>query len=102
MIDENDLVNAAGYTKNYVYIGNSYLVYSSADQSYRLYVTNIEGGLFIVDFTHQLGRKTITIVSISYVDIKVLLEKNNLHMPTEATVEDVSLVTYKYNPHFYM
>lgn len=37
-----------------------------------------------------------------YVDMITLLEQNNLHMPYDAIFQAISLVTYKYNPHFFM
>ncbi len=52
VIDENDLLMAQGYTKTEAYIGNAHLIYSNANNCYRLYVTEIDNGLFVVDFTH--------------------------------------------------
>lgn len=73
IIDEDDLVGATGYKGESVYIGNAHLVYSSAEQSYRLYMTEVTGGLFVLDFTHAMGRGEINILSLAYVDLRSLL-----------------------------
>jgi hypothetical protein len=92
IIDENDLFMAQGFPKNKVEIGGSHLVYSAANNCYRLYVTEIDVGLFVLDFTHGVGRREINIVTISFVNLKTLLEKYNLHMPDDALFLSVSLV----------
>lgn len=48
---------AHGYTKRSVYIGNSHLVFSSINDVYRLYVTEVDNGLFVVDFSHHIFRR---------------------------------------------
>lgn len=57
VIDENDLSMAHGYKNRRVFIGNSHLVFSAINNVYRLYATELDNGLFVVDFTHQLFRR---------------------------------------------
>ncbi len=57
VIDTNDLSMAHGYDKLEVYIGNAHLVFSNINDCYRLYVTEVDGGLFVVDFQHHVGRR---------------------------------------------
>lgn len=57
VIDENDLANAHGYNKDQVYVANAHLVFTAVNNCYRLYITEVDGGLFVVDFTHDLGRR---------------------------------------------
>lgn len=102
VIDEGDLVGHGGFKGEEVFIANSHIVYDYEKDTYRLYITEVSGGLFVVDFKHKLGRSDITIITINYLDIRDLLEKNNLHMPKDASVHAVSLSSYKYNPHFSM
>ena len=99
-IDENDFVNSHGYDKDYAYIANSHLVFDSINNVYRLYLTEIDSGLFVIDFTYKPGRFEINIVKTSFIDVKALLEKNNLHMPYDASFQAVTRVAYKYSPHF--
>lgn len=37
-------------------IANADLVYLAGKNIFRLYVTEVSNGLFIVDFTHEIGR----------------------------------------------
>jgi FKBP-type peptidyl-prolyl cis-trans isomerase 2 len=49
---------AQGFGKEVAYIANAHLVFSPANNgTYRLYVTEVDGGLFVVDFTHQINRR---------------------------------------------
>ena len=74
VIDSNDLVMAQGYKKQTAYIANAHLVFSPANNgSYRLYITEVDGGLFVVDFTHQIGRREINVLTINFVDLRDLL-----------------------------
>ncbi len=53
VIDTNDLVMAQGYKKDKAYIANAHLVFNPAGNgTYRLYVTEVDSGLFVIDFTH--------------------------------------------------
>lgn len=52
-IDEDDLKTAHGWTQDQVYIGNAYLTHSTLTDTFRLYITEISNGLFIVDFTRH-------------------------------------------------
>lgn len=74
VIDENDLTNAFGYDKDKAYIGNSHLVYSSVNRCYRLYITEVNNGLFVVDFTHEPGRREINIITINYINVNKKFE----------------------------
>lgn len=57
VIDANDLAMAHGYDKEEVYIGNAHLVFTSINDCYRLYVTEVDGGLFVIDFQHHIARR---------------------------------------------
>lgn len=100
IIDENDLVGANGYKNDTVVIGNSHMVWDSVNEIYRLYITEVGSGLFVVDFKFEFGRDEINILSIDFVDLNALLEKNNLHMPYGSSFQAVTRVGFKYNPHF--
>jgi hypothetical protein len=102
VIDDNDLIMAHGFDKDTAYIANSHLVYVAAQRCYRLYVTEVDNGLFVIDFTHELGRREINILTINYINVRTLLEKFELHFPTDASFQAVNLIAYKYSPHFYM
>ena len=73
LIDEDDLVQSHGYDKESAYISNSHLLYDPINEVYRLYLTEVNNGLFVVDFTYKPGRFEINIVKTSFIDIKGLL-----------------------------
>ncbi len=77
------------------------MVYSTNAQAYRLYITEARYGFFVVDFVKaHVSDAEITILTTSYVNVKKLLEDNNLHMPIDACFLAVSFVKAQYNPHF--
>lgn len=57
IIGEADLLLAQGYYHSQVHIGNSHLTYSLANRAYRLYITEVDSGLFVVDFTYTVGQR---------------------------------------------
>lgn len=70
VIDSNDLAMAHGYNKEKAYIANAHLVFNPAGNgTYRLYVTEVDSGLFVVDFTHQIGRREINILTINFINL---------------------------------
>lgn len=100
IINEDDLLLAQGYYRSSVYIGNSHLTYSSANRAYRLYVTEVDSGLFVVDFTYTVGQRELTILKTSFIDLKALLEKNNLHLPNDGSFQAVTKLNSRYHPRF--
>jgi hypothetical protein len=50
VIDSNDFYGCPGWTEEDAYLGNAHLVFSSDTNAYRLYITEANHGLFVVDF----------------------------------------------------
>jgi len=74
VIDSNDFVGAAGWTEDDAYLGNAHLVYSGNINAYRLYVTEVRYGFFIVDFVRSSAFDAeITILSTTFINVKKLL-----------------------------
>lgn len=44
---------ALGWDKEDAIIGNAYLTFSSLTNAFRLYITEIDNGFFVVDFTRH-------------------------------------------------
>lgn len=99
-IDSNDFQGAAGWSGDDAYIGNSHLMYDGFDQNYRLYVTELNRGLFVIDFLHKMGEREINIITTNYIDLNKLLNDHGFHMPADATFLAVSHTGVKYNPVF--
>jgi hypothetical protein len=83
-----------------VVIANAHLVYLTGKKIFRLYVTEVNNGLFVVDFTHEIGRDEISIRKVEYIDLAQTLVRQDLHLPSDASFQAVSLLGYKFNPHF--
>ena len=86
-------MGCAGWTEEEAYFGNAHLLYSGNTDAYRLYVTEINHGLFVMDFIrpHFLDPE-ITVLTTSFIDLHKLLEDNGLHMPDDAIFLAVTFV----------
>lgn len=73
-IDTNDLSAAHGWQATQdVFVGNAHLVYSGEAACYRLFITEVDHGLFIVSFNWQKGYSEISIRSVDYIDLNQVL-----------------------------
>lgn len=69
------------------------MLYSAYSDSYRLYTTEINNGLFVIDFKKaHVSDPEITILGTSFIDMNKLLAKYDLHMPSDAIFLGVTLV----------
>ena len=100
IIDSNDFLGVHGWDNDKAYLGNADLVYSSNTRSWRLYVTEVTGGFFVVDFTRKDRDKQVNIVNTEFIDMKALLEKNGLHLPNDASFQAIVRTRQIYNPLF--
>lgn len=101
-IDGDDLKAAHGWTGDDVYIGNAHMTHSALTDTFRLYITEINNGFFIVDFTRHTWESEIHIISIKYVDMNELLGKTELHMPSDATFQAITFTGIEVNDHYEM
>lgn len=44
-------MGAPGWTQDKAYLGNAHMLYSGNTDAYRLYITEVDNGFFVVDFT---------------------------------------------------
>lgn len=101
VIDSNDFVGIAGWNSDEAYLGNAHLLRSGVTDAYRLYITEIKNGLFVLDFIKaHVSDPEITILTTSYIDLNALLQKNNLHMPDDAIFLAVTYVKSVPTPQF--
>lgn len=75
-----------------IYINNAELIYSSQSGTYRLYISEMTKGLFMVEFTHKAGRPDIVIKQIVYIDVKTLLNDLKETLPYDATFQAIALI----------
>ena len=101
IIDSNDFMGCPGWTQEKAYLGNSHMLYSANTDAYRLYITEIDHGIFVVDFIKaHIQDPEITILTTTFIDLKKLLEANNLHMPNDAIFLSTTFVKAIPSPHF--
>lgn len=99
-IDNDDLKAAHGWNGDEAFIGNAYLTHSVLTDTFRLYITEINNGFFIVDFTRHSWESEIHILSIRYVDMNELLKNNTMHMPSDATFQAITFAGLDVDEHF--
>lgn len=68
-IDTNDLENALDWIGGPVYIGNAQFAFTNQTQLYRIILTEIRHGIFIVDFKWTRGRKSVEITKIEFLKL---------------------------------
>lgn len=95
MFNSDDFVSVHGWDKDTAKLGNAHLIHSPVTKAFRLYITEITTGMFVVDFTYSSNSTEINIISINFINLKTLLEKYDLHMPLDATFQAITFVTDK-------
>ncbi len=53
VINSDDFLAAHGWDNDKAYLGNADLIYSSNTEAWRLYVTEVTSGFFVVDFKRK-------------------------------------------------
>lgn len=101
-IDNDDLQAAHGWNGDEANIANAYLTFSSLTNAFRLYITELNNGFFVVDFTRHTWEAEIHILSVQYVDMNDLLKNTTLHMPSDATFQAITFTGIEYSAHLEM
>ena len=73
-IDSNDFMGSHGWDNEDAFLGNSHLVYDKQDNAYRLYVTEMYKGLFVMEFKHNFGDNEIQVLTTNFVDLHRILQ----------------------------
>lgn len=99
MIDGNDLIGTDGWpdNENKVFIANSHIAWTNTTELYRMFVTEVRYGLFVVDFTWRAGRSEISLVHRSFLNLKEMLINESLPLPNGASFQSVSVLTESYD-----
>jgi hypothetical protein len=74
------------------YIVSADLSYHPETGSYRLYITEILKGIFVVEFTHNLGDKEIHITRIQHINVNVMASEIKQKLPYDATFQSIILI----------
>jgi len=78
-IDSDDLQAANDWPGGQVFIGNAHFAFTNETNTYRLVITELRNGLFVVDFAYTKGRKSLEILKVEFINLKE--ELVNLHLP---------------------
>jgi hypothetical protein len=76
-----------------IYINNAELTYNAGTGTYRLYISEMTKGLFMVEFTHKAGKPDIIIRQIVFIDVKGLLNDLKETLPYDATFQAIALLS---------
>jgi hypothetical protein len=99
-IDNDDLLAAHGWDNEEATIGNAYMTFSTFTDTFRLYITEIDHGFFVMDFTRHSWENELHILSVRYVDMHALLKAHDLNMPSGATFQAITFTGVTDIPHF--
>lgn len=75
VLDSNDFWDTAGWEHEKAYIGNSHIVWTNDTSLFRILVTEVRYGLFLVDFKWVNGRDELSIVKTNFINLVDLLQK---------------------------
>ena len=97
VLDSNDFMDTKGWNEEKAYIGNSHVVWTNDTSLYRLLVTEVRYGLFLVDFKWANGRDELTIVKTNFINVKELLGNISYPLPNDAHFASVAILNEVYN-----
>ena len=70
MFDSNDFLAAEGWTQDRAYISNSHIAWTNSTELYRLFITELDHGLFMIDFNWKPGYDEVNTLSISFINLR--------------------------------
>ena len=68
-IDSTDLSAANDWPGGPVFIGNAHFAFTNKTDTYRLIITELRHGLFVLDFKWTKNRKSVEILKIEFIDL---------------------------------
>jgi len=71
---------------------NAELIYNNENKIYRLYISEMERGLLIMEFTHNPG-KGVVVKQLYFVSMKPMLNSLGETLPYDATFQAITLIS---------
>lgn len=99
-IDSDDLQAANDWPGGPVFIGNAHFAFTNQTNTYRIVITELRNGLFVVDFAYVKGRKSLEILKVEFIDLKEELVKLHLPLPNLAFFTAVTISNEYYDTQF--
>jgi hypothetical protein len=78
-INSDDLAAALHWPGGPCFIGNAHFSFTNLSNTYRLVITELRSGFFVVDFRWTRGRKSVEILKVEFIDM--VEEMNRIHVP---------------------
>ena len=97
VIDSNDFLDTHGWGQERAFLGNSHIVWTNDSSLYRLLVTELNTGLFVVDFKWTNNRDEIVITKTNFINLKELLGNISMPLPNDAHFQAVTVVKEHYS-----
>ena len=83
-----------------VHIGNAHFAYTNVSDTYRLIISELTSGIFVVDFTFNKVRDSISITAITYINLNDELNEQGFHMPSNAYYQAITVLDEYYSIQF--
>lgn len=97
VFDSNDFLAADGWTQDKAYISNSHLAWTNSSDLYRLFITEVDHGLFLIDFNWVPGYDEVNTLHISFINLREMLLNESLPLPNQATFQAVTIIDETYD-----
>lgn len=99
-INSDDLTVANDWPGGPCFIGNAHFAFTNISNTYRLVVSELRNGFFVVDFRWTRGRKSIEILKVEYIDLVEELVRIHMPLPNAAFFTAVAINTEYYDAKF--
>uniref|UniRef100_A0A1J3J7T5 Uncharacterized protein n=1 Tax=Noccaea caerulescens TaxID=107243 RepID=A0A1J3J7T5_NOCCA len=99
-INTDDLTVAADWPGGACFIGNAHFSFTNISDTYRLIITELRNGFFVLDFKWARGRKSIEILRVEFINLVEEMIRINVPLPNMAFYTAVAINKEFYNAAF--
>ena len=99
-INTDDLTVANDWPGGPCFIGNAHFAFTNISNTYRLVVSELRNGFFVVDFRWTRGRKSIEILKVEYIDLVEELVRIHMPLPNAAFFTAIAINKEYYDTKF--
>lgn len=99
-INTDDLTAANDWVGGPCFIANAHFSFTNISGTYRLVITELRNGLFVVDFRWTRGRKSVEILKVEFINLKEELVRIHLPLPNAAFFTAVAINKEYYDAKF--
>lgn len=99
-INTDDLTAANDWVGGPCFIANAHFSFTNISGTYRLVITELRNGLFVVDFRWTRGRKSVEILKVEFINLKEELVRIHMPLPNAAFFTAVAINKEYYDAKF--